>query len=225
MQHQLVPYKIYPPLFNEMVKPFRPDPTYFRGDEGTSKHKSRDGLTQRQLSKAHDFSVSKATRLSFTLNRWLDIVRDTEYLTDTVKKRLVTCTYRFGTRRTYGFICRMRDICPWCRAMQKVDILRASYKIPETAGLIARSGAASDKRSIFRSPADTLLAIRSIVLVGDEFTAYAVFLRSSGKWKSQKTFKELVENLMSFNADLIESPRLEEYMSLMKQVKVFTRGT
>jgi hypothetical protein len=109
--------------------------------------------------------------------------------------------------------------------MLTVDMLRASYKIPEGAGLVTRIGDKGDKKSTFRSPCDTLMAIRMIIDGDNDFIATSVFLTRQGKWESGKNLQKIISNLTLFDIDLIESPRLEEYMGLMKQVKVFTRCT
>jgi len=220
-------YKIYPPLFGEIVRPFPADPTYFRSDgQFKFNKKSRDGLTQRQLCKRHDYlSDKQGVRLSYTFNVWLDMVDESRYLTETDKHRLYACTYRYGSRKTSGFICKMRDICPWCRAHLIVNAVKHLSRLPEDVGLTKRFGGVEEKKRVFRPPSRTLMAMRSVVHMDDEFKVTAVFLRQGFDWTGKRGKPDLIRWMLQFEPEMVMSPLLPEYRRHLRHVKMLTVST
>jgi len=144
---------------------FGADRDYFKRNRG------RPGFFPRQLKDMHNVGFKQSIRLSYTFNRWLDII-PTLNINSRIQEALTTCTWQFGHKaKPVTFACRS-VLCPWCRSSKLMKAISLYKKIQYNAqGVVWREDLDCDKSKIFRRPQrrNCLLCLRhvSIEAVGN----------------------------------------------------------
>ena len=219
VQYAKPPVLISPEMFRHVESFFEAEEPY------TWPHGSRWGFSAAQIAEINNFTMKQATLIASIMNRWIDAIPTLRIL-DSDKKRLVSCTYRFGKKPSARYACRLRALCPWCRSSL---ITRIRRRIGDTSGrgLTLKTGTIQqgNRKSVMRPPRGTLYTVRSIALHEGELTGFGAFILESGEWTSKRSLTRILDDALRLNLDLVlRSPdnTFNQYMSLMSRLRTFS---